>query len=608
MIKLLLTLILANSFAFAGERNLYWGDTHLHTSNSFDTFLFGTVTSTPDTAYRFAKGLPVVSPTTQTRMQLATPLDFLVVADHAEALGTAPRVFAGDPDVADTKTGRVFLEIAGDLKPNNLNKLFRLLLGILNGAPNEYNLTAKDLYNDIHAGEKRRTPWQEYLEAADRHNEPGVFTSLIGWEWTSAPGGANLHRVIFTPEDSEVANRFLPYSALESPYPEDLWKWLEETSKNTGADFVAIPHNPNISMGKMFPLVTMKGAPVDAQYAAMRMRWEPVVEVTQIKGDSEAHPSISPTDEFADYEIYTFTLTPDGRQPPPTKGDYLRSGLMRGLLFEEKIGLNPYKVGMIGSTDSHTGMSAVEENNFGGKSQHDARPEDRPHKLGLGELRGWDMGAAGFVGVWAEKNTRQDIFDAFKRKEVYASTGPRISLRFFGGWDFNHKDAKARDLPSIGYSKGVPMGGDLTNALHGKAPTFLIEAIRDPKEGNLDRVQVIKGWVGIDGKAHEKIYDVAWSGYRSKNPEGKLPPVGNTVDLSTGNYTNTIGSPELSTVWRDPDFNRHERSFYYVRVLQIPTPRYSLLDSIALKIDPKETGHPATIQERAYSSPIWYSP
>jgi hypothetical protein len=352
----------------------------------------------------------------------------------------------------------------------------------------------------------------------------------------------------------------------------------------------------------MFPEVRLNGQPVDEAYAKQRMKWEKNVEITQIKGDSETHPALSPNDEFADFETYDFALTPDGTRPEPTMADYVRTGLMRGLELEKKLGTNPYKLGLIGSSDSHTGITAVEETNFAGKGQHDATPEQRPHPTGLGSSKGWDMGAAGWVGVWAESNTRQSIVDAFNRKEVYATTGPRISLRFFGGFDYTDADLGGNNMVQLGYDKGVPMGGDLNNS-DGKAPTFMVAAMKDPDAANLDRIQIVKGWLGADGKAKEKVYDVALSDDRTDGSQ----KVGNTVNLATGKYTNTIGDAELSTLWTDPDFDASQSAFYYVRVLEIPTPRYSLLDAIKLGIDVKETNHPATIQERVYSSPIWYN-
>lgn len=581
-------------------KEVYWGDTHNHTGNSFDVFLFGTPNSTPEIAYRFARGEEVESPTTGKPWKLTKPLDFLVVADHAELIGSIPLMYENTPGISDTKTGKTFLEIAPDKNDKaGLQKLYDILNFAAFDQPNEANLGAKDLVQDF-GGAKVTEAWNRYIETAEKYNDPGKFTTLIGWEWTSNNKGANLHRVVFMPQGGEVAKQFLPYSSLESDDPEDLWTWLDATSQRVGAEFVAIPHNPNISLGLMFAETRLNGEPIDKDYAEKRMKWERSVEITQIKGDSEAHPVLSPNDEFANFETYDFALTPNGDRPAPTKADYVRSGLKRGLELEKKIGTNPYKIGFVGGTDSHTGMSAVEETNFAGKGQHDATPEQRPHPTGIGSSKGWDMGAAGWVGVWAENNTRQSLVDAFQRKEVYATTGPRITLRVFGGYNFAEVDL-GNDMVKNGYAKGVPMGGDLGNSQ--TAPSFLISAIKDPDGANLDRVQVIKGWVKEDGTSDEKVYDVALSDERT---DGKMK-VGNTVDLKTGKYTNTIGDPELKVLWTDPDFKSDQNAFYYVRVLEIPTPRYSLLDAIHLGIDVEDTGHPATIQERVYSSPIWYN-
>lgn len=585
------------------DKDVYWGDTHLHTSNSFDVYLFGTPNATLETAYRFARGEEVVSPTTGEKWKLSTPLDFMVVADHAEMVGSIPRLYQGDTTFINTKSGKALLEVGGSQSMDELADAYGLVVEAGSGVDNDYGLTGKDLYVDMHGGEKRRNTWTENCETADKYNEPGKFTALIGWEWSSNTDGANLHRVLFTPTDSEGASQFIPYSSLESDDPEKLWEWLDTTSESTGLDFVAIPHNPNLSMGKMFPLKTNSGKDIDAGYATLRMKWEPAVEVTQIKGDSETHPNLSPTDEFADFETFSFVLIPGAPPADEDEGDYVRSGLQRGLEFKNKVGVNPYKVGMIGSTDSHTGISAVEENNFAGKGQHDATPEQRPHPTSIGTSKGWDMGANGYVAAWAESNTRDDIFAAFKRKEVYASSGPRIALRVYGGYEYTDADANAQNMPEIGYEKGVPMGGDLT-ASGNQSPRLMVKATKDPNDANLDRIQVIKGWLNTDWNAEEKIYDVALSDGRT---DGSVA-VGNTVDLTTGEYTNTIGDTELTTVWTDPDFDPAQEAFYYVRVLQIPTPRYSLLNCIEMGIDPKSTGRPLTIQERVYSSPIWYSP
>jgi hypothetical protein len=421
--------------------------------------------------------------------------------------------------------------------------------------------------------------------------------------------------VLFTPQGGDMASKYLPYTALDSNDPEQLWNWLEKTSNETGAELISIPHNGNVSNGLMFSRKDFKGKPIDAPYAKLRARWEPIYEVTQVKGDSETHPIQSPEDEFADFETYAHLLDAAGvasgavMKEVVAEGDYARRALRNGLEFEEKLGVNPFKIGLIGSTDSHSTYASAEEYNFQGKFSIDSTPEARRDlKILPGTENMWAVSASGLAGVWAKENTRQSLYDAFKRKEVYGTSGPRIAVRFFGGFSFKSKDAKAKNLAKIGYKKGVPMGGDLTDAPRNKAPSFLIHAVKDPVEGNLDRIQVVKGWLKADGTTAEKVFDVVWSDKRKKNSKGKVPAVGNTVNIETGAYTNSIGTAQLSTVWKDPEFDPKQRAFYYARVLQIPTPRYSLLDAIALQMDVKETGHPATIQERAYSSPIWYTP
>jgi hypothetical protein len=589
----------------AAQTHLYWGDTHLHTSQSFDVFLFNTPSSTPETAYRFARGEKVTSPTTGEQWQLSKPLDFLVVADHAELVGSLAKVYHGEEGYADTATGKAILAQIGDTVSAQLMKAYHYLVRIGSGEKGPDMVTPQQAYVDLHGGTKRQAAWHDYIDTAERFNQPGKFTTLIGWEWSSQPGGGNLHRVIFTPDGADKAKQFLPFSQLESDKPEKLWAWLDATNKRTGTDFVAIPHNANLSWGKMFQVEDSDGNPITADYAERRMRWERVVETTQIKGDSETHPALSPTDEFSDYERYSFVMIPTGPIAKPVEADYVRSALKRGLEIEAKTGVNPYKFGLIGSTDSHTGISSYEETHFGGKGQKDSRPELRTNPTGLGSAKGWDMGAAGIVGVWATQNDRRAIYDAFQRKEVYASTGPRMAVRLFAGWNFSTGDLDAARFPASGYARGVPMGGDLTGA--GKAPSFLVEALKDPDGGNLDRIQIIKGWIDASGVAHEKIFDVAWSAERKRGKDGKIPAVKNTVDLKTGKYSNSVGAVQLKTYWRDPEYKVGQKAFYYARVLQIPTPRYSLYDAIKLGIDPHATGKPLTIQERAYTSPIWVS-
>jgi hypothetical protein len=451
-----------------------------------------------------------------------------------------------------------------------------------------------------------KSAWAQIAEAAERHNDPGNFTAFIGWEWTSTPDGLNLHRIVFTPDGKDKAVQYLPFSLNDSEKPRDLYNWLAKTAEEIGTDFIAIGHNSNLSNGRFFPLVDEDGRPIDEEYARLRQRWEPVEEMTQYKGDSETHPLLAPSDEFADFERYKHLL--DGGPLEHVEGSYVRSGLIRGMQLEAEIGVNPYKFGMIGATDTHTGLASAEEGNFLGKYAQDSIPETKAKETVPGSY-GWDASAMGFAGVWATENTRQAIVEAFRRKEVYATTGPRIQLRVFGGWDFRGRDAKAKDLAARGYQKGVPMGGDLANAPKGKAPSFLISAVKDPLDANLDRMQVVKGWVAADGSAQERIYDVAWSDGRKPDDAGRLPPVGNTVSLATGHYENSIGATELTTVWTDPDFDASLRALYYVRVIQIPTPRHTLLDTIALQQPPESAGgHASIIQERAYSSPIWYTP
>ena len=578
----------------AEPSQVFWGDTHLHTSYSPDAYFFGNETADPDTAYRYAKGFPVVHPYHRAKIQIGTPLDFLVVADHAEMMGVPFRLFRGDQTLTKTKSGRRFIKM---MEAGKGQEIFIEFVGAINaGKP----------YDDLNGNEIRRSVWSDMVGITERHNSPGEFTSFIGWEWTSTPGGKNLHRVVFMPEGGDVASKFIPYSSFDSAKPEDLWTWLDETSSRTGATFTAIPHNANISGGLMFNDVDSEGRPITAEYARTRMKWEQVIEVTQIKGDSETDPILSPNDEFAAFEPFSHAIDAEtlgeGVKASVEAGDFARSGLLRGLQIEAKVGVNPYKFGMIGSTDSHTGMSSAEEDNFHGKTAFDSTPENRFDTfLGVKGF-GADMSASGMAGVWAEANERGALFDAFRRKEVYATTGPRIRVRLFGGWGFSADDANERDLARIGYANGVPMGGDLTEAPEGKAPRFLVYAIKDPVGANLDRIQMVKGWLDENGEPQEKVYDIAWSDGRIIGSDGVLRAVGNTVDIATGTYSNTIGDAQLSVVWQDPDFNPELRAF------QIPTPRHTLYDAIALEMNPEETGHPSTIQERAYSSPIWYTP
>jgi hypothetical protein len=616
---------------------LLWGDTHLHTNLSVDAYFLENRSADADVAYRFAKGEPVIHPYHRARVQLETPLDFLAVTDHAETLGAPYALFElNDKRLAQTRLGKRLKEL---MNAGRAEDAFGLFILAINSAgvsaeqrppkidfltalswrfqdlirPSDHRnratrwlMSDPSLVAELDAPELQATLWAKNMDAAERHNAPGKFTTLVGWEYTPTPEGANLHRIVLSNSDPIPAKSIRPFSANDSGNPEDLWSWLDETTKSSSADFLSIPHNSNISKGRMFASVDSAGRAFDAEYARKRARWESIVEVTQIKGTSETHPLLSPDDEFAGFEFFNRLIeTRVGAQTTPTVevGDYARSALKRGLEIEGAIGVNPYKFGMIGATDSHSGLSSAEENNFLGKMAIDSIPENKAY--GLGQVSGWEMSASGLAAVWARANTREEIWSAFRRREVYGTTGPRIAVRFFGGFGFEAADASAQDIAAIGYAKGVPMGGDLAGA--GEAPSFLVRAVKDPKSANLDRVQIVKGFVGRNGKAREKVYDVAWSGDRAPGANGKLPPVGDTVDRAAASWRNTIGAPELSAIWRDPDFDPAQRSFYYVRVLQIPTPRNSTYDSAALG-EPPQKGYAAAIQERAYTSPIWYAP
>jgi hypothetical protein len=575
-----------------------WGDTHVHTSYSQDAFLYGNLSADPETAYRFARGMPVLHPVTQARVRLRRPLDFLVVSDHAEVLGVAQSISRGDPRMLELPAGRTIFEL---IKAGKFSEALRTIRGIIRSsdATTRASLNAPAVQADN---------WAHIAKVADAYNDPGRFTTFIGWEWTANSGGANLHRVIISTATAQVAQTFRPFSAVDSTAPEDLWAFLDATSRATHAQFIAIPHNSNVSRGKMFDTVDSNGRALTQEYARIRARWEPLVEVTQTKGTSETHGLLSPNDEFATFEFFPTLLS--GTEPATiTPGDYVRGALLRGLQLERTLGANPFKLGMLGSTDTHIALSSEDDADFHGKLGADALPKDKSKPLADGALyTGWDLSASGRAAVWAKRNTREEIMAAFQRREVYGTTGPRITLRFFGGFTFSKSDAQAKNFAEIGHRKGVPMGADLTQAPAGRAPSFLIRAVKDPDAANLDRVQVVKGWLDASGNSHEKVFDVAWSGDRKPDAAGNLPEVGNTVDVRTCRYLDTIGAAQLAVVWTDPEFDARYRAFYYVRVLQIPTARHSLYDAIALGIDPAATGHPATIQERAYSSPIWYTP
>ena len=618
----MVALVFVNCMATAEPvKNVYFGDTHLHSSYSFDAFLNNNHSADPDTAYRWAKGQPVIHPYNRARVQIDTPLDFLVVSDHAEMLGVMRAVHEDNfikEDlgwIGNVKRWYSFWLMNRAIDSNTGLQFFSQFLP-QNPTIESHSDPVQHPDNNISDlaifGDTSKTSilaWHDIVETAERHNDPGTFTSLLGWEWSSIPMGANLHRIVISPDGAEKGKQFLPYGSDQSQYPEDLWQWLDETQQQTGARFLAIPHNSNISKGYMFDDTTLRGEPITAEYARRRMQWEPVVEVTQIKGDSETRSDFSPEDEFADFENYDYYIQVGKKNDyKASAADYIRPALKRGLSIGQQVGVNPYKFGLIGSTDAHTGLSTSEEGNFWGKMASDSTPETK-ERLGV-QMRsnGWNMSASGIAAVWAEENTREAIYAAFKRKEVYATSGPRLRVQMFAGWDFPEGAESSESFSVIGSQFGVPMGGDLTAGDNdGKAPVFLLRAVKDPLGANLDRLQVVKGWVDSAGQQQEKVYNVAWSDDRQLDASGNLSPVGNTVNLSSGRYDNSIGQPEFSLRWTDPDFDPQQSAFYYVRVLQIPTPRNGLLDSLALELDEPPRGA-KTIQERAYSSPIWYQP
>jgi len=597
-------LLLTGVAATAGaQTQLYWGDLHLHTNFSVDAYGVANTYVTPDMAYRFARGIPIYHQAIDSKVQIDRPLDFLGVTDHASNLGIDVQVVSGDERLQATEWGRRLIDSVNDERPWPGILGFRRTLG-----PDGNAMMA-----DVTTLELRQSAWQKEIDAAEQNYIPGVFTTFVAWEWTAMIEGKNLHRNVISNAGAN-ANQFYPFSAgqfysldgVDSTRPEALWDWLDETSARTGTDFIAIPHNSNLSAGLMFDTVDSDGRPISADYARHRARWESLVEITQMKGTSEIRPSLAPTDEFAEFEIRRKLLI--GTPTPANAADYVRTALMRGMEIEAQVGENPYRFGFVGATDGHIGMSSADERNFTGKIASDAKLSDHLPKERPVIFPAWEMSAAGLTGAWAEENTRESIFAALKRKEVYATTGTRIALRVFAGFNFDDRDADAADIASVGYAKGLPMGSDLTRAPRNRALGLLIHAAKDPVGANLDRIQVVKGWMDENDQAQQTVYDVAWSGNRRPGPDGKVPAVGNTVDISTALYTNTIGATQLATVWRDPDFDPDQMAFYYVRVIEIPTPRHSLYDAVALGIDPAITNQPATIQERAYSSPFWYSP
>lgn len=585
----------------------FFGDTHLHTGFSMDAGAFG-CRLTPRDALRFARGEQIMASSGQPA-KLSRPLDFLVVADHSDNMGFFTDLFAGKPELLASPMGRKWydmiqsgkggeaaLEIIGEFSQGTFPKELMYFPGT----------------------RAYRGAWQETIDAAETYNEPGRFTAFIGYEWTSLDKGNNLHRNVIFRDNGDKASQVEPYTCVPpfgSTNPLDLWKWMDAYEKKTGGSVLAIAHNGNLSNGTMFPIVEAFGKAIDRDYAEQRAKWERLYEATQTKGDGETHPFLSPNDEFADFERWDKGNldASEAKTKEMLEFEYARSALKLGLKLEEKLGVNPYKFGLVGSSDAHTGMAAMEEENFFGKT---TPQEPSPRRMSASFMNNpktgvtimdWEVLASGYAAVWAEENTRASIWDAMQRKETYATTGTRMLVRFFAGWDFEKADANTRNPGLTGYTKGVPMGGDLHTAPAGKSPNFLVAAMKDPIGANLDRIQIVKGWLDAKGELHEKVHDVVWSGDRQPGPDGKVPSVGNTVDVANATWTNTIGSPELIAVWQDPEFDAKLKAFYYVRVIEIPTPRWTAYDAKRFGVKPLE-GTRMTITERAYTSPVWYNP
>ena len=589
---------------------VFWGDTHLHTALSMDAGLFGARLGLDD-AYRFARGEEVMASSGQPA-KLGRPLDWLVIADHSDGMGFITDLAAGKPGIIAFEQGKRWYE--GLQEGGEASAAAALdLIGTFAQGQIDPHMMAE--YSP--GGKTYSSIWEDVVAAAERYNEPDRFTTLIGFEWTSLVEGANLHRNVIFRDGADKAGRIVPYTTqapIGSTDPLDLYAWLENYEKSTGGTALALAHNGNLSNGIMFPVdAQYTGRKIDSEYARLRAKWEPMYEITQIKGDGEAHPFLSPDDAFADYETWdvgNLDLS-EVKTEDMLQYEYAREALKNGLLLEQRYGTNPYKFGLVGSTDSHTALAAVEEDNFFGKATNaEPKPGRMSHPFAENEkgvFRGDMLVSSGYTGVWAEENTREAIYDAMARKEIYATTGPRMIVRFFGGWDYLPDDLNSRQPAFRGYEKGVPMGADLTPANGKQAPTFMVYALRDPIGANLDRIQIVKGWLDKDGKTHEKGYDVAWSGERKPDKQGRLPPVGNTVDVKNANWTNTIGASELATVWTDPAFDPGESAFYYARVLEIPTPRWVVYDAFRFGVEIPEEAE-TTHQERAYTSPIWYTP
>ena len=587
-------------------KQVFFGDLHLHSNISADAHSMGNLLLSSADAYRFARGEKVVA-SNGLPAQLKRPLDFLSVTDHAEFMGLYRMFTIEDPRLMNSDLGKAWLA-RYDTKPDPnepdpTQLMARNPIAAFVNSINDPN-PERDAYPD----ELKSAIWTDVARTADEFNTPGVFTAFTGYEWTAMRDGNNLHRCVILKDNADIVTRWLPYSAQSSSNPEDLWAALTDYEVATGGEALSIPHNGNLSNGLMWDTVDYDGDAIDADYAEARMRWEPIAEVTQLKGDSETHPSLSPEDPFADFERWDeFNISNTTKTTPDMyPGSYARSALKRGLALENSAGANPYAFGMIGSTDDHTSLATAEEDNFFGKFANSEPGIRTPDSRMAGLNADWELGASGLAAVWAPQNTRADLFASMKRREVYATTGSRIVLRFFGGWSFEPDSVHSPYFETIGYRDGVPMGGEL-NSREGGAPIFMVQAMKDPDAANLDQVQIIKGWIDSAGTTHEQIYYVALSDDRTVDPNtGQPESVGSTVDLENVTFTNTIGAVQLSAQWTDPDFDADQAAFYYARAIEIPRPRWSEYDRKYFGLEFTEA--PRTVQDRAYSSPIWYRP
>lgn len=575
-------------------KNAYFGQTHLHTGWSFDEAFYN-VRVGPENAYKHARGEKVKHPYGYD-VQLKLPLDFMVVSEHAEYMGVLIQMYDPNNPLSKHPLAKQLVESGND-EAKSTKGFYTLVSQTIQ--PD--GTTKPD--STLNTSSLKKSVWDAYIKITNDFYEPGKFTTLAGYEWSSQPNMSNLHRnVIFRSTD----NLPTPFSYFDSQIPEDLWEWMD-FQRNNGTELLAIPHNGNLSNGIMFALEDSYGNPISKDYAETRMRNEKLTEIIQTKGQSETHPLMSPNDEFSGFEIWTKPVAGPGTVKV-VETNYVRNAFRNGMLMKKKLGVNPFKYGVVGGGDIHTSIVSHEEYEHSGEHNlKSSTPEARLLNIVPNEPSKIEQGTAGLSCVWAEENTRESIYDAMERKETWATSGPRITIRVFGGYDFGNTQPSDSNWAEIGYKNGAPMGSDIPKNSDGKPVKLMIWALKGPNSGNLDRVQVVKGWIDSEGNSQEKIYNVAWGGDRKLDANGKLPNVGNTVDIPNASYTNTIGSPELKTVWTDPDFDASQQAFYYLRVLEIPTPRWSTYDAKVLGIEPPKD-FPATIQERAWSSPIWYTP